>query len=201
MEARIRVDGELLEIIEVNNGLRQGCTMAPTSYAGVVAEKWTEAVQDVEDAGVELLYKLYQQLFMRSTRDASEVTGDKGEFVDDVVLVASTREAAQAVLGRAYIGITRALGLTVSLNKTKFMVVGCGVTDEDRLPLPLDDGGTVEYVSQFPYLGSLIAESGRSHEEVDKRIASVNVSKAFWGIEKSCFQGLQFVSEDQEECV
>ena len=43
MEARIRVDGELLEKIEVNNGLRQGCTMAPTLfnlYAGVVAEKW-----------------------------------------------------------------------------------------------------------------------------------------------------------------
>ena len=49
MEARIRVDGELLEEIEVNNGLRQGCTMAPTPfnlYAGVVAEKWMEAVQD-----------------------------------------------------------------------------------------------------------------------------------------------------------
>ena len=48
---------------------------------------------------------------------------DKGEFADDVVLVASTREAAQAV-GRAYIEVTRALGLTVShLPKTKFMVV------------------------------------------------------------------------------
>ena len=29
MEARIRVDGEFLEEIEVNNGLRQGCMMAP----------------------------------------------------------------------------------------------------------------------------------------------------------------------------
>ena len=57
------------------------------------------------------------------------------------------------------------------------MVVGCGVTDEDRCPLPLKDGGTVECVGQFPYLGPLIAESGRSHEEVDRRIASA--SKAF----------------------
>ena len=41
MEAGIRVDGELLEKIEVNNGLRQGCTMAPTLfnlYAGMVTE-------------------------------------------------------------------------------------------------------------------------------------------------------------------
>ena len=39
--------------------------MAPTLfnlYASVVAEKWTEAVQDVEGVGVELLYKLDQQL-------------------------------------------------------------------------------------------------------------------------------------------
>ena len=62
-------------------------------------------MQDVEDAGVELLYKLDQQLFRRSTRGASEVTVDKGEFADDVVLVASTREAAEAV-GRAYVEVT-----------------------------------------------------------------------------------------------
>ena len=32
MQARVRVDGELLEEIEVTNGLCQGCTMAPTTY-------------------------------------------------------------------------------------------------------------------------------------------------------------------------
>ena len=151
MEARIRVGGELLQEIGVNNGLRQGCTMAPTLfnlYASVVAEKWAEAVEDVEDVGVDLLYKLDQQLFRRCTRGASEVMVTKGEFADDVVLVASTREAAEAV-GRAYVAVTGALGLTVSFPKTKFMVVGCGVTEEDRLPLPLEDSGMVECVSQF----------------------------------------------------
>ena len=32
MEARVWVGGELLEEIEVRNGLRQGCTMAPTLF-------------------------------------------------------------------------------------------------------------------------------------------------------------------------
>ena len=32
MNASIRVDGELLEEIEVNNGLRQGCSMPPTLF-------------------------------------------------------------------------------------------------------------------------------------------------------------------------
>ena len=58
--------------------------------------------------------------------------------------------------------VTRAFGLTVSLLKTKFMVVGHGVTEEDKEPLPLEEGGNVEWVSEFPYLGFLIAEDGRS---------------------------------------
>ena len=42
MEASMRVDGEVLEEFEVTNGLRQGCTIAPTLsnlYACVVAER------------------------------------------------------------------------------------------------------------------------------------------------------------------
>ena len=59
MKARIKVDGELLEEIEVKNGLRQGCTVAPTwfnLYDSVVAERWTETVQDEEDVGTRVLY-------------------------------------------------------------------------------------------------------------------------------------------------
>ena len=57
------------------------------------------------------------------------------------------------------------------------MAFGCVVTDDDKLPLPLEDGDTVECVSPFPCLDSLRAESGQSHDEVEKRIASA--SKAF----------------------
>ena len=56
------------------------------------------------------------------------------------------------------------------------MVVECEVTDDDRLRLPLEDGGTVECISQFPYLGSLVAESGCSHEKVDRRRANASKS-------------------------
>ena len=38
-------------------------------------------------------------------------------------------------------------------------------------------GGSIDWVSEFPYLGSIIAESGRTHEEVNRRIASA--SRAF----------------------
>ena len=59
MKAKIRVDGELLGEIEVNNGLRQGCTMASTLfnfYACVVAERRLDRVQDEKDEGTHILY-------------------------------------------------------------------------------------------------------------------------------------------------
>ena len=146
----------------MNNGLRQGCTMASTLftiYASVVAERWTEAVQGIEEAGIELHYKLYQQPFRRSTRGASKVRALNVEFANDDVLVALSREVVKAA-GRAYVDVTKALGLTVNLSKTKFMVVRHGVTMEDKLPLLLKNNSAVQWVSEFPFLGSVVAHNG-----------------------------------------
>ena len=68
--------------------------------------------------------------------------------------------------------LASSLGLMVSFSKTKFLVAGCDVTEEDRMPLVMGSN-TIE----CPYLGSLIADSGRLDVEVEKRIA--NASKAF----------------------
>ena len=60
MKANIRVDDELCDEIEVENGLRQSCTMAPTLfnlYAAVVAERWLERVSGIDGIGTILHYK------------------------------------------------------------------------------------------------------------------------------------------------
>ena len=54
----------------------------------------------------------------------------------------------------------------MSTPKTKFLVVGHGVQEEELLPMSIN-GGTIECVKEFPYLGSLIAASGRIDAEVD----------------------------------
>ena len=61
MTAQIRLDGELLEGIDVNNGLRQGCTIAPTLfnlYSCAVTERWFSQIKNVEGVGTRLLYRL-----------------------------------------------------------------------------------------------------------------------------------------------
>ena len=64
------------------------------------------------------------------------------------------------------------------------MVTGSNITNNNRLPIKVEDG-TIEHVSDFPYLGSVITESGRIDEEIDRRIA--NALKAFGGIKASSF--------------
>ena len=187
MEARVRVGGELLDEIEVRNGLRQGCTMAPTLfnlYACVVAERWLERVKDVEGVGTCIYYKLDQQLFRKSTRGAEQVCLTECQFADDVALLATTRAGAE-VAGREYMSTAQALGLNMSIVKTKFMVAGCNVTEADQQPICVASGEEVEMVKEFQYLGSIIADNGRIDAEVDKRIA--NASKAFGALRQAVF--------------
>ena len=47
MKARIRLEDGTLEEIEVNNGLQQGCCMAPSLfnlYSSLVVEEWTSSM-------------------------------------------------------------------------------------------------------------------------------------------------------------
>ena len=135
-----------------------------------------------------------QQLFRRSTRNACDVRIHKEEFVDDVALLALTREAA-GIAVRVYMEVDKSFGLTLSFEKTKFMVVGYGVDEGDTLPLDLL-GGSIDWVSEFPYLGSLIAESGRAHEEVDSRI--VSVSRAFGALQRPILRILTCQSQPRD---
>ena len=59
----------MTEELSVGNGLRQGCTLAPTLfnlYACLVVERWSEKVKDEEDVGMYVNYKMDRELFRRS---------------------------------------------------------------------------------------------------------------------------------------
>ena len=56
------------------------------------------------------------------------------------------------------------MGLTVNIIKTKFMVVGHDIA-EDTQPIGLE-GGEIEHVSEFSYLGSSMAANGRIDNEM-----------------------------------
>ena len=67
-------------------------------------------------------------------------------------------------------------GLTVSLPKTKGVAVGSALSENDAFPV-LVDGGEVEMVQEFTYLGSKLSSDGETTPKVSCPI--VRTFKAF----------------------
>ena len=135
--------------------------MAPTLfnlYACVVAESWLCRIGDVEGVGTYLLYKPDQRLFRQYTKNSCEDTLYKCEFADDVALLATISATAETAI-QAYYSEAEKFGLTVNISKKKFLVVGHEVQDLKMLPMTVD-GGSIECVKEFQYLGSIIAADG-----------------------------------------
>ena len=62
--------------------------------------------------------------------------------------------------------------------------MGHEVQNLEMLPMTVD-GGSIECVKEFQYLGSIIAADGQIDGEVDKRLA--NASKAFGALRNAVF--------------
>ena len=90
------------------------------------------------------------------------------EYADDAALVALSRSAAVHAL-TVFCNVAKEFGLTVSLVKTKFLVAGVAVTFEDQADIIID-GSSVQCVSDFPHLGSLITADTRTSHDTQRRI-------------------------------
>ena len=97
MKAKIRIDGAMLEEIEVVNGLRQGCCMAPmlfNLYSCLAVERWLAKIENVEGVVISIRYKNDKKLFRRYTRNSCEKITEC-QFADDAAVFASARSSAE----------------------------------------------------------------------------------------------------------
>ena len=157
MEAVVATAGGTTQPIYVDNGLRQGCSLAPllfNIFMWAVFSCWLKVIQSIDGVGLAYCYKLDGKLMLQRQRSDSPFHPTDCQFADDSVLVASSRQAAQSALD-TFASIASSFGLSINVTKTKFLVAGCGVIESDRQPLILH-GSPVEYVADFRYLGSLI---------------------------------------------
>ena len=89
-----------------------------------------ERVQYMEGVGICLRYKKDGELFRQSTRSAEQAC-----LTDDAAILASTRQGAeQTISAYTCTDVANKFGLTVSLTKTKLLVTGHGVTEEEEHP-------------------------------------------------------------------
>ena len=149
MKATVRTDGGVTDEIVVENGLRHSCTMAPVLfnlYYGVVVQAWLQRLQFQNiPVGVTIQSCINGNLFSCTSRNVGQSNRVSDfEFADDAVLLATDRELAIRALSCFY-EVACEFGLTVNCAKTKFMVVGDIIKDEDCMPMQIADG-IVEYV-------------------------------------------------------
>ena len=179
MSAQVRVGGGHIQRIPVNNGLRQGCSMAPVLFNlffGLVLEKWSaEMAKTHPNHGVTFRFNINGNLYNRPRTSHQSSSAPDLEFADDAVLMTPTHSLAQVAL-TTFASVATSFGLNVNFTKTKVMGCGVGLSNEDRQPISIGCH-TVAYVDSFVYLGSLLSSDARISAEVDRRLA--NASRAF----------------------
>ncbi len=104
-------------------------------------------------------------------------------FADDLAAVSTTRMKIEESAFMLH-SVLREWGLTMSMTKTKLLIVGSDEV-EDLRPLEVDSS-EVECVSEFKYLGSLAESRGGIVKEVGERIAKA--SRAFGALRKAVFR-------------
>ena len=178
--------GSLLsDSFEVRNGLRQGCTLAPTLfniYFSAVVGRWRN---DCVEGGVDVFFRHGRKLVGDRTAKSrlSVVRVSESQFADDVALYAETRDSLVSVAGKFVAGAGR-WGLTVSIPKTKGMAMGGSLCEEDVAPVKVESG-EIEVVEHFTYLGSVLSSSGDVREDVKSRIAKA--SRVFGSLRDAVF--------------
>ena len=122
--------------------------------------------------GTHILYKLDQQLFRTKTTGACQGHHTECQFADDIALLASTRKAAEETC-RIYQSAVTDFGLTMSVQRTKFMVTSYNVSEDEKMAIHIDLG-RVEHVQHFQYLGSVISEGGSLDTEIDRHLGNAS---------------------------
>ena len=108
-----------------------------------------------------------------------EVKVTETQFADDAALYSTAREGFQSS-SKGFATVAADLGLTMNVNKTKGMIVGRNLNESDMDPVQVE-GGSLEIVDRFTYLGAEICREG----EVTTRIAKA--ARAFGCVRKSMF--------------
>lgn len=145
--ARIKIGKELSSEFSISKGLRQGCPIAPTLfkiYLAAALDKWRRACCSMGiSIGNDKLFTLH--------------------FADDQVIMAEDEDDVYYMI-RKLDEEYRKWGLTINVSKTEYMVIN-GTSSHLAL-----DGGVIEAVDTYKYLGVTFAKKSSTETEIRKRI-------------------------------
>jgi NADPH:quinone reductase-like Zn-dependent oxidoreductase len=148
-QAAVRIDKETTEWFRIGKGVRQGCLISPLSFNGYSEKVMRESADILSWIGVTVSGRTINNL----------------RYADDIVLVATSKEALQQLMDRVN-ETSKKYGLEMNIKKTKVMVVS---RNREKIVITCN-GGILEQVESFRYLGAIVEESGDGSREIRARL-------------------------------
>jgi len=174
MKARVSVAGTLSDAFSVTGGLRQGCVLAPTLFSLYLAAMLYELPADTP--GIDMRYRLDGGLFNQARLKAHTKTSMQRitelQYADDNATPASSPEDLQ-LLADIFSSAYQRFGMEVNTDKTKVLIQPAPGYPLQEVDVVLG-GRSLESVSSFPYLGSLLSRSATCSEDVNNRIRAAH---------------------------
>ena len=169
------VGDEEAEPFGIENGLRQGCVMAPNLFNVFFAAVFAAAFKDMDECGVEIRYKYNGKLHNTKLNDKNSVTQFIKDlcYADDCALISHNEEELQLFMDK-FSEATKKFGLTISFKKTEVMKQSNHSVEEPGIIL---DGKPLKTTNSFTYLGSTLSNDVSLDAEIKSRI--VKASKTF----------------------
>ena len=178
MKASVSLKGELSEPFSVNNGVKQGCVLAPTLFSLYLTVVLNQAFKD-HHQGVMLQCRPGADLFnvsqFKSSRSTTGAVVRELMFADDIAFVAHSHADAQDIITR-FADSARIFGLKINIKKTEVMYQPPPGSTDPGLDIQIN-GENLNNVKNFKYLGTTVSDNNKHDAELELRIS--NASKAF----------------------
>ncbi|CAH1266638.1 Hypp3464 [Branchiostoma lanceolatum] len=180
---QVKHKGDLSDPFPIENGVKQGCVLAPTLFAIFFSMMLREAKEDPSE-GIYIRFRTDGSVFNLQRLLARTKTLEalilELLFADDCALLAHPGEALQRAVNR-FADAAKAFGLTISLKKTE--VLHQKSPHGTYQPPCISINGTqLNTVEHFTYLGSVISNDASVAKDLDNRLSKA--SSAFGRLQK-----------------